>query len=248
MLWVLGAAALAAGLAQGLPQAARHLPWSVERRLGAWIQVVPPGQSCRAAARARPGALLDQVVRRIYPLYPDDAALPITVEVIHGASVNAFATLGGHIYVFQGLIEQARSAEELAGVLAHEIEHVRNRHIVQSLGVNLVTALALQVVLPGNGPIDPGVAQWFLGQQFSRQQEAEADELGLERLRRAEVDAAGFGQFFARAKTMADPPPILSNHPSNESRAALAARFVGYPVRPVLAGGEWETLRDICRP
>ena len=247
LLWVLCAVALAAGAAFALPRAARHLPWSVERWLGAMVDAVPPGRSCRAADRPGPAALLDKLVQRIYPLYPEDRLLPITVDVIHGDAVNAFATLGGHIYVFEGLIAQARSPEELAGVLAHEIEHVRNRHIVQALGVNLLTMMALKAALPGGGQVDPRTVHLFLSLQFSRQEESEADQLGLERLRSAQVDAGGFAQFFARARSMPAAPPILSNHPSNESREALAARFAGYPVRPILGPGEWETLSAICR-
>ena len=79
--------------------------------------------------------------------------------------------------------------------------------------------------------------------KFSRQQEHEADAAGLERLRMARVDAAGFQQFFSRAEKMPSPPEIISNHPSNEQRAELAARFKGYPVEPLMNSMEWGYLR-----
>jgi beta-barrel assembly-enhancing protease len=217
------------------------------RLVGGIVNVAPPGRSCRAVDRPAPSALLDKLVRRIYPLYPDDEAQSITVELIHGDAVDAFATLGGHIYIFEGLIAQASSPEELAGVLAHEVEHVRNRHIVQALEVNLFTLIGLEAALPSGGQADPRMVHPFLSLQFSSQQESEADELGLERLRSAHVDAGGFAQFFERARSMPAPPSILSNHPSNQSSEAPAASFVGYPARPVLDAGEWQTLRTIGR-
>jgi predicted Zn-dependent protease len=244
LLWVLLAAVLAAGAALALPWAARRVPWSVERGLGDAVGFLPPGQPCSGQARA--SALFDALVARIYPVLADDADIPLKVEVIHGKTVNAFAALGGRVYVFEGLIDQARSPEELAGVLAHEIEHVRNRHVIQGVAVDLLTLEGLRLALPGD-PQDTRLAHLLLNLQFSRGQEAEADEKGLERLRRAQVDAAGFEQFFARAQAAPAPPQFLSSHPSNEARRALAARLRGYPVRPVLEPGQWEVLSAICR-
>ncbi len=246
LLWVLLAAGVAAGMVAGLPLLARHVPWSVERWLGRIVGTAPPGALCRGRDRPESTAALDKLVQRIYPLSADDQAVPITVEVVRASAVNAVAAPGGRIYVFEGLIKQAGSPEELAGVLAHEIEHVRNRHVIQGLAVNLLTLAALRMVLPEGGESDARLAYLLLSLQFSREQEAEADEKGLARLRSAQVDAGGFAQFFARAEELASPPPILSNHPSNESRKALAMRFRGYATRPVLDAVEWKALGAMC--
>jgi predicted Zn-dependent protease len=245
LLWVLGAVAFAAAAAWSLPDLARQVPWPVERWLGGIAGAVPDAHLCRGRPAA--SALLERLVRRIDPVLPGDEAIPVTVEVVRGKTVNAYATLGGRIYVFEGLLAQARSPEELAGVLAHEIEHVRNRHIIQGLAVNLATLEALRVIVPGGEAVRSRLAYTLLSLQFSRQQEAQADELGLARLRAAQVDAAGLEQFFARAGRLAEAPPFLSNHPSSELRRALAAQARGYPTRPVLAPEEWVTLGEICR-
>ncbi len=247
LAWVLAAAALATGLALGLPAAARHVPWSVER----WLAGVlgPPQLDAPCKGHGAPGsaAPLDTLVRRIYPLDAQDAALPITIEVIPGKTVNAFAALGGHIYVYDGLLQQARSPEELAGVLAHEIAHVRSRHVMQGMAVNLFTLAAIELVMPGSHPVGAQLALLFLTLKFSRQQEAQADELGLQRLQRARVDAAGFEDFFARAQKLPAPPDFLSNHPPSRERAELAARARGYPTTPIMDTGDWEALRAVCR-
>ena len=247
LLWVLGAAALATLFAIGLPRLAKHLPWQTERWLGDAVGAPAASLRCSSGESGAPAVAFDRLVRRLYPLYPDDALLPISFDVLHGRVVNAFATLGGHIHVIDGLIQKARSPEELAGVLAHEIEHVRNRHIAQGVVADLLTLGALDVAVPEHDMEGSRAAYLLLHLKFSRQQEEEADEKGLARLKAAHVDSSGFEQFFSRAEASGEPIPLLSSHPGSESRAALAVKFRGYPVEPVLEPAEWHALRAICQ-
>ena len=112
--------------------------------------------------------------------------------------------------------------------------------------MNLFTLSALKVVLPGDHPTGSYIAFMLLTLKFSRQQEYETDVAGLERVRMARVDAAGFQQFFARAGKMPSPPEIISNHPASESRKELAAQFKGYAVEPIMDQAEWAALKTIC--
>jgi predicted Zn-dependent protease len=246
LAWLGAAVAVGIAAAVGLPRLARHVPWGVERWLGRVVDATPPGAVCRAGASLQSIAAFDKIVQRIYPLDAEDRALPITIGVITGKTVNAFATLGGHIYVFDGLLQQTKTPEELAGVLAHEIAHVRNRHIIQGVVTSLMSAAGLGMALPDGSAENVGAIHTLLSLRFSRDQEAEADEQGLERLRASHVDAAGFGQFFTRAAGLSEAPAILSSHPSNDSRAELAGRFKGYPFKPILSEEEWRSLRQIC--
>ncbi len=245
LLWVGIAVAFAAVVALGLPRMAKHVPWTVEHWLAGIFGGMSGNIACKGSAHPEAPPLLRKLVQRIYPVMPGDSELPITIEVVQGKTVNAYATLGARIYVFDGLLKAAQTPDELAGVLAHEIEHVRNRHIMQGVAVNLFTLGALQVVLPG-GHADSQIAFMLLTLKFSRQQEYEADVTGLERLRAARVDAAGVQQFFARAEKMSSPPEIVSNHPASAARAELAARFTGYPVEPIMNDREWAALKAIC--
>ena len=244
LVWVGIAAGLGVVAAIGLPRLAKHIPWSVERRLGSIGDEPADHLVCNGSASTGQRAL-DPLVRRLYPLTAEDRAVPMSIAVIRGSTVNAFATLGGSIYVYDGLLQQAQSPDELAGVLAHEIEHVRDRHIVQGAVVSLVTWGGLKAIFQ-NG--DPGVAHTLLSMSFSREQEAEADEGGLQRLRSAHISALGFVQFFERARQSGSLPAIISNHPADEDRAARAVRFTGYSTRPALTSEEWRMLRDICKP
>jgi predicted Zn-dependent protease len=247
LLWVAGVAVAAAIAVPGLPWLARHVPWFVERAVGGLIGAGPTDTPCTGHADPRSAALFERLVQRVYPLDADDAALPISIAVIPGKTVNAFATLGGHIFVFDGLLQKAQSPEELAGVLAHEIEHVRNRHIIQGMAVNLLTLGAVTGAAHGDPSAGSRLAYLLLTLRFSRQQEEEADLRGLQRLKKAQVDAAGFQAFFDRAQKMSEPPQMLSNHPASDYRAQLAAQFRGYPVRPVLDDGDWPVFQAICK-
>jgi beta-barrel assembly-enhancing protease len=247
LLWVGAAIAVAAGAALALPYAAKHVPWRVEQWMAGALGGAPPAQVCTGKSAPQARELLQQLVRRLYPLLDGDAELPITVDVIAGKTVNAYATLGGRIHVFDGLLQQAQSPDELAGVLAHEIEHVRSRHIIQGVAVNLFTLGALKIVLPGNREAEAQIAYLLLTLKFSRQEENEADTRGLARLQAARVDTAGFQKFFTRVAKQASPPEIISNHPASGSRAELAARYSGHRVEPLMDGAAWATLKMICR-
>jgi predicted Zn-dependent protease len=244
LLWMALVCAAAAAAAAALPWLARHVPWGVERFLATALGAVPEGDACGGRSPSAARRRFDALLARVYPLDAADAAVPIRVTVLPGRTVNAFAALGGRIYVFDGLLQQALSPEELAGVLAHEIENVRNRHILQALVVNLVTAGAV------GGGTDPSAASrmayLLLTLRFSREQEAQADAGGLERLQRAQVDAAGVAAFFERARKAPQPPQFISSHPDSAPRARSAAAARGYPTRPVLDAADWATLRTIC--
>jgi predicted Zn-dependent protease len=218
------------GLAMGLAPAARHVPWFIEKKLARVFGALPDAVPCGGDP-----ALFQTIVKRIYPLDPEDNSFPLTVSLIRGSTVNAFATLGGQVYVYDGLLQQAESAEELAGVLAHEIEHVRRRHIIQGVFVQLFANFGA------------GFASELVNMRFSRDQEAEADEGGLRRLRTAKVDNAGYQHFFERLARLSNLPAILSDHPSNQQRGVLAARNPTIGAIPVLSPADWQRLQQGCR-
>src|SRR5215510_9512177 len=116
------------------------------------------------------------------------------VTVVKSDVVNAFALPGGYVVVFTGLMKKAESPEEVAGVLAHELNHVLQRHglerIVKSLGLMTVAAIVFgdQQGLVGMMK-QLGVELFTL--KFGREQETEADLTGLQLLQRARIDPSG---------------------------------------------------------
>lgn len=248
LLWALAGIGVAVCLAVGLPALAKRVPWSAERWLDRTVGVDSLARPCGASARPESRAALQRLVARLYPLYPDDRTLPITVDVLPGDTVNAYAGLGGHVHVFDGLLRKAETPEELAGVLAHEIEHVRGRHVMQGLATRLFTLATMSAGLPSDSPVGSRLAYTLLNLKFDRAQESEADEEGLKRLKAAGVGAEGLERFFARAEQGGAAPQWLSSHPANDVRAALAHGARGYPTTPVLSAADWRELGAICHP
>jgi Zn-dependent protease with chaperone function len=149
-------------------------------------------------------------------------------HLVEDASINAFAIPGGIVVVHSGLLAATRSPEELAGVLAHEVQHVELRHslksIMKQMGLSAVWAMASGDLA---GAMTGKAAQHIMGLKFSRDAEREADASGLDALLRAGIDPAGMPAFFATLeKAGAAPPALLSTHPASDARReALAARL-----------------------
>ncbi len=171
-------------------------------------------------------------------------------HVAEDRTVNAFAMPAGYIVVHRGLIEKAASAEELAGVLAHEIEHVEGRHalrgMVQALGFH-----ALWLTLTGDlgGGLAGEGARQLAGLHFSREQETAADQGGLARLLKAGIDPRGMASFFDKlAQEQAAMPDLLSSHPASSERSArLLALMANVPRQPPLAY-DWLAIRASLIP
>lgn len=176
--------------------------------------------------------------------------------VVNDHRINAFALPGGFIGVHTGLLEATRNEDELAGVLAHEIAHVTQRHIARAIHANsrqslLSTAIMLGAMIAGaaGGSSDVmqagmAVAQGSAAQaqiNFTRANEHEADRVGISALADAGFDPYGMASFFdvlSRQNTRAPDeraPEFLMTHPVTTSRIAEARdRAREYePVRSV---------------
>jgi predicted Zn-dependent protease len=159
------------------------------------------------------------------------AEMTVTVHYDDGPVVNAFATLGGHVVLYQGLLETAADENALAMVIAHEIAHVRHRHPIASAGRSVALGFLLMLAGADSGgelvraAASHGGAVTMLS--FSRAQEAEADATALETLQRAYGHVGGAEDFFRhmlREAARREPPRFLSSHPLTDERiAALGA-------------------------
>jgi Zn-dependent protease with chaperone function len=144
--------------------------------------------------------------------------------------VNAFALPGGIIVVNAGLIAKAASADELAGVLAHEIEHVEHRHALQQMIHAAGWAAVLAVVLGDVSAITAIVVHQLGNLHNSRKLEAQADLEGMKALARAGIPVDGMAGMFRRlqseeAEAGGDPPSLLSSHPATAKRIAELERW-----------------------
>jgi predicted Zn-dependent protease len=158
--------------------------------------------------------------------------LPWHFYVVNAAEVNAFAVPGGFIYVNRGLIERARNLSELAGVLGHEIGHVVKRHSIKQMeqmqGANV--GMGLACILTGvcnnqaaAAAINVGGSAIFA--KFSRDDETQADEVGIDNVVRAGISPKGIPEMFQILldERQSDPGAVASwfgTHPTEESRIA----------------------------
>jgi predicted Zn-dependent protease len=152
---------------------------------------------------------------------PETPGYPFTLHVADAAMVNAVALPGGHIVVFTGLIREAGSADEVAGVLAHEIQHIVRRHVVKRIAGSLGWRTVAAVML-GSGNLADAVlgAGELLELSYGREQEREADEGGVRLAGRAGFSPTAMADFFdrLRRREKIDLPEFLSTHPDMEGR------------------------------
>jgi Zn-dependent protease with chaperone function len=159
---------------------------------------------------------------------------------------NAFALPGGHVVVYSGLLKTMGCDDELAGVLAHEISHIHQRHSLRGMIRGLGWRAVLAVVLGHYGVGIWGDMATTLGDlEYSRDLEREADLGALQLLRRAGLPADGLPRFFERmASKEQAPPQMLSSHPASVERLAAIreaiARQPPYPNRSMDI--DWPTL------
>ncbi|MBB5984141.1 M48 family metallopeptidase [Sphingobium lignivorans] len=178
-------------------------------------------------------------------------AVPIRrIAIANIKMVNAVALPGGHIIIFRDLIEEAKSPDELAGVLAHEIGHVRNRDTMTAL----VRQLGLSVLLGGfNGQVG-GTINGLLALSYGRDAEREADRYSIEALRAADISPLPTAAFFERMEKRSGGESIeramswMASHPvSAERKAAFEDSAVkGGHYKPALSAAEWKALVDAC--
>ncbi len=178
---------------------AGRLPVTWENRLG---------QAALAQYRQN-HALLDQeqtgpmLAPLVAPLLAALEQHPYSFQfyIARDAAVNAFALPGGYVVINTGLIDETDSAEELLGVVGHELAHVTQQHGVRSLiGSAGIYLLFSAVFGDAGGAVGAGanLAPYLLNQSYSRKFEAEADVYSYELLVRAQVDPAGLSRFFTR--------------------------------------------------
>ena len=131
--------------------------------------------------------------------------------------LNAFATPGGYIYIYTGLIKFLDSEDQLLGVIGHEMAHADLRHSTRQLSKNLGVALLLDAVLGKRDAVEQ-ILGALVQLQFSRAHETEADEYSVKYLCSSPYHAAGSAGFFSKMEDQPQPPEFLSTHPNPTNR------------------------------
>ncbi len=202
--------------------AAGQMPIATERQLGEKLWAMQkPGLGI--VQRPVVNKMLDEIGTKLTQGSP----YKYEFHLVDNKTVNAFAMPGGFVVVHAGLIERASSAEEVAGVLAHEVQHVEKRHSLKAMAHSLGLGIAASLIMGDvSGGAVVGAAQEMSRLSFSRESETEADLEGMKMLARAGIDPTGLKTFFRKMSedTKLALPAILSSHPASEDRFALIDR------------------------
>lgn len=219
------------------------IPASWEQRYGDAIVGDFGGKYCKGAGGQE---ALERLARR---LSPDGPAFDMRVVDIK--MVNAAALPGNHIVIFRELIAEADGPDEVAGILAHEIAHVRNRHVTEGM----IRELGVGLVITALGGTTGGNADMLMGSRYSRAAEAEADRDAIAMLRRAGISPLATAKFFDRVGggekklgRLATAFSYLSTHPLSEGRRATfrASHDPGRRYTPALDADSWDAVFSIC--
>jgi len=255
--WSLAAAvSIVAVVLFGVPLAADRLtplvPQAFERRMGdvadGQVKALFGSKVCNGAAGQAAFAKLVNTLRDAAGFDPS-----IQTAVLATPIPNAFALPGGKVYLFSGLLAKADNADEIAGVLAHELGHLRHRDGTRNLIYNGGTSFLIGLLF---GDVTGSAAVVFatrslVSASYSREAEQNADTFSIELMHRLGRPTKAMGELLFRVtgKEMDKTLSILSNHPLTEDRLQRM-RDEDRPVSgpPLLTAQEWTALKAICTP
>jgi predicted Zn-dependent protease len=215
---------------------AARLPYRYERDLAAGF-AARLGSSQPDPQTAAIERSLNQLAARIVPYMDLPEDMQITVHYQDAPVVNAFATIGGNVVIYSGLLAQMPDENTLAMVMAHEIAHARLRHPVRSLGRGVAVAVVLSAVNTGMGR---NLASDVLGNtgglallKYSRNQESDADAEALSAVVALYRHGGGAQDVFRMLEQAAGKESarasMLSTHPLSQDRIdavdTLARRY-----------------------
>jgi predicted Zn-dependent protease len=172
---------------------------------------------------------LRRIAKRLMSTF-DDSKEPwqYTFDVIESKEVNAFALPGGPVFFYTGLLEKMTTEDEIAGVMGHELTHVRKEHWAysyrDSMKANGILTIASIFGAP-SGLLQAGAItnEMLLETGFSRKHEKEADEGGFNMMTAAGFNPEGMARTFETLKSLSGdkPPEFLSTHPDDGKRVAF---------------------------
>ena len=240
----------------GVPLAADRLtplvPVAFERHLGdvaeAQVKVIFSDKHCDNAAGQAAFEKLVGALRR-------SAGLDNSVQsgVLATPIPNAFALPGGKVFLFEGLLSKAENPDEIAGVLAHELGHLRHRDSMRELIHNGGTSFLIGLLfgdITGSGALI-FASRTLVTSSYSRDAETNADSFAIETMHRLGRPARPMGELMLRVtgKEGGKGLSIVSSHPLSEDRLARMGKAdAGSALKgaPLLSSAEWQALKGIC--
>lgn len=153
------------------------------------------------------------------------ADIPYKFQVVRSSSINAFATTGGYVYVTTGLLEAADNEAQLASVIGHEMGHIESHHLMEQMRQTAITrGLASAAGIDQNVAANIGL-ELAVNRPRSRQDEFEADQIGLRLMRAAGYAESAAPEFMRKLlRQGSSTPTFLSTHPGVSDRVKALQR------------------------
>ncbi len=165
---------------------------------------------------------LQSIANKLKPAMGLGNDVQIKVHYVKDNTVNAMTTLGGHIFVYRGLLKKLKSENSIAMLLAHEMAHVKYRHALKGLGKGIVLSTVFNLILGQASDVSADLVNKtgsLTLLKFSRDQEQACDELALSSVQKVYGYVAGADDLFLSLQSNADAPAeFISSHPDTQNR------------------------------
>ncbi|XWK88230.1 MAG: M48 family metallopeptidase [Phormidium sp.] len=196
-----------------------------EVQLGKQINDQLVGSQVRLYRNARINQYVDQIGQRLASV-SDRPKLPYTFQVVRDDNVNAFATMGGFVYVTTGLLSTVDNEAQLASVIGHEIAHITDRDALKQMRQAAITrGIATAAGVDTNRLVNLGV-EFALKRPGSRSDELEADQRSLQMLAKAGYPQSAMIAFLEKLLGQPSSPSFLSTHPATRDRITAIKRSI----------------------
>jgi predicted Zn-dependent protease len=219
--------------------------WQLGEQLAAQV-----AQQVRVDTDPRATAYIRAIGARLHRA-SSQANLPYNFHIVDDDDVNAFAIPGGHVYVTRGLIRQADRVNMLAAVMAHEISHITQRHSIQQMQ-QAETINVIGTILLGQNPgalaqIAAQIAAGGAMARFSREDEREADRVGLQLMAAAGYNPQGALDMFQKLASLEQSSPgrvasFFSSHPGTQDRINdISGRLRGMQLTGIVDDPQYQS-------
>lgn len=196
-------------------------------------------QSILKQVKIHPSRDLNTYVNNIGQQLVRNSARPnirYTFQVVDDNGINAFATMGGFVYINSGLIKAADNEAQLAGVIGHEIGHITGRHSIEQLKQAMIAQGVTSIAGLSNSQIGQIGVELAFNRPRSREMEYDADRRGMENIIRTGYAPGGMPDFMKKLVSSNNPPALFSTHPAPADRVARLQQMIPAGYQSKTAG------------
>ncbi|MGL1889734.1 MAG: M48 family metallopeptidase [Reichenbachiella sp.] len=180
----------------------------------------------------------------------DTVSYDYQVSVIQDEQINAFTSLNGQIYIYTGLISKLDRPEELALILAHEIGHAENKHVIEKIAKTIGMEALFSIASGGDPVLISEIAKLSVSTAFDRKNEEEADDYALNLAIVSELNPSRLGQFFikmkAENKSFLNDLEFIRTHPMDNDRIQKSAEVelpIDFEEKPIEL--DWNLVKEM---